>query len=131
MVSSLLSFLTGGVVYAAAEEVPVVDLGFRPPDFGTLLAFSLRFLFIIGGLAAIIYLILGALAWITSGGDKENVTKAREKIQAAVIGLVLIIGVLAIIGLMENLLFPPNSGLGITKPIKFPSLISPAPGGSD
>ena len=102
-------------------------LGFTPPSFGDLLTFALRTLFIFGGLAAILYLILGAFAWITSGGDKESVAKARNKIQAAVIGLVLIIGVLAVVALLENLLFPAGSGLGITKPIKFQKLINITP----
>lgn len=99
-----------------------VALGFTIPTFSEVLTFIIRFFFIVAGLVAIIYLLLGALAWITSGGNKENVDKAREKIQNALIGVILIFAVLAIIGVVENIF---SLGLGITKPILFPQLIHP------
>lgn len=101
-----------------------VALGFKIPVFNEVLTFIIRFFFIIAGLVALIYLLLGALSWITSGGNKESVDKAREKIQAALIGLILIFVVLAIVAVIENIFFPGNSGLGITKPIVFPGLIN-------
>jgi cytochrome bd-type quinol oxidase subunit 2 len=101
-----------------------VTLGFKIPVFNEVLTFIIRFFFIIAGLVALLYLLLGALSWITSGGNKESVDKAREKIQAALIGLILIFVVLAIVAVIENIFFPGNSGLGITKPIVFPGLIN-------
>lgn len=98
-----------------------VNLGFTVPSFDTVLSFAIRFLFIVAGLIAILYLLLGALAWITSGGNKESVDKAREKIQAALIGLILMFAVLAIIVVVENIF---SMGLGISKPIVFPKLIN-------
>lgn len=109
-------------VYADDTYAPV-KLGFTVPRFDEALTFIIRMFFVVAGLIALIYLLLGALAWITSGGNKENVDKAREKIQAALIGIILIFVVLAIVGVFENILFPADSGLGITKPIKFPELI--------
>jgi len=100
-----------------------VDVGFKIPSFDLVLTFILRFFFIVAGLIALVYLLLGALGWITSGGNKENVDKAREKIQAAIIGIILIFVVLAIVGIIEQVFFPGDSGLGITKPIHFPELI--------
>jgi len=105
-------------------ETPQVSLGFSIPSFDMVLTFVLRFFFIIAGLAALIYLLLGALAWITSGGNKENVDKAQQKIQAAVIGLIVIFAVLAVVVLLENIL---GLGLGIGQPIKFPKLINTTP----
>ena len=100
-----------------------VKLGFVIPQFDAVLTFVIRLFFIVAGLIAIIYLLLGALSWITSGGNKESVDKAREKIQAALIGLILIFIVLAVIGVVESMFFPGNTGLGIFKPISFPKLI--------
>ena len=97
-----------------------VNLGFTIPSFDAVLTFIIRFFFIIAGLVALIYFILGALAWITSGGNKESVDKAREKIQAALIGIILLFFVLALVGVLENIL---GLGMGITKPIVFPQLI--------
>jgi len=101
-----------------------VDLGFKIPEFNEVLTFIVRFFFIIAGLIALIYLLLGALSWITSGGNKESVDKAREKIQAALVGLILIFVVLATVAVIESIFFPGNTGLGITKPIVFPGLIN-------
>ena len=102
-------------------SVPSVKLGFTIPSFDMVLTFLLRFLFIVGGLVAVLYLLLGALAWITSGGNKESVDKAREKIQAAVVGLVVMFAVLALMVVIENIF---SLGLGISQPIKFPKLIN-------
>lgn len=103
---------------------PKVDLGFAIPQFNEVLTFIVRFFFIIAGLIALIYLLLGALSWITSGGNKESVDKAREKIQAALVGLILIFVVLATVAVIESIFFPGDTGLGITKPIVFPGLIN-------
>ena len=99
---------------------PKVDVGFAIPSFAQVLTFMVRMFFVVAGLVALLYLLLGALGWITSGGNKENVDKAREKIQAALIGIILIFVVLAIVGVVENIL---GIGLGITKDIVFPKLI--------
>lgn len=105
----------------ADYSVPKVELGFTIPSFDSVLTFLLRFLFIVGGLVAVIYLLLGALAWITSGGNKESVDKAREKIQAAIVGLVVMFAVLAVIVVLENVF---SLGLGLSRPILFPKLIN-------
>lgn len=97
-----------------------INPGFAIPTFSEVMTFGVRFFFIVAGLIALLYLLLGALAWITSGGNKENVDKAREKIQSALIGVILIFAVLAIVGVIENIF---NLGLGITKTIQFPQLI--------
>jgi hypothetical protein len=114
---TLLTTLLADVSY------PTVALGFKIPLFNEVLTFIIRFFFIIAGLVAIIYLLLGALSWITSGGNKENVDKARDKITAALIGIIILFAVLAVIALIENVFFPANAGLGITKPLVFPGLV--------
>lgn len=101
-------------------SVPKVSLGFSIPSFAQVLTFGIRLFFIVAGLVALLYLLLGAFGWITSGGNKEAVDKAREKIQAAIIGLILIFAVLAIVTVMENIL---GIGLGISQEIVFPKLI--------
>lgn len=84
-----------------------------------IITFVVRGLFIVAGLLALLYLLLGGIAWITSGGNKESVDKARDKIQSAVIGLIVVVAVLAIVTLLEKSL---NIGLGISSPIEFPTL---------
>jgi len=104
-----------------------VNIGWQIPSLADIVGFVIKFLFIMAGLAALIFLLLGAMAWVTSSGDKENVKKAQEKIQAAVVGLVVIVGVLAIIVTLEQFVFNKNLCLGISCPIKIPSLIETTP----
>jgi len=118
-----------GTVYAATNfsNSSDVSVGWKVPSLADIVAFVIKFLFIMAGLAALIFLLLGALSWVTSSGDKENVKKAQEKIQAAVVGLVVIVAVLAIIVTLEQFVFNKNLCLGISCPIKIPSLIETAP----
>ncbi len=126
IVQEILTLITKSV-YAVDYTIDKSSLGFTPPGMSEVITFVIRAFFVIGGLMALLYLLLGALAWITSGGDKDRVTKAREKIQAAVIGLILIFVVLGLVVLLENVL---SIGLGISKPIQFPQLIHQSNGGS-
>ena len=107
-------------VFAQDISYGQVKLGFTVPSLDQVLTFLIRAFFVISGIVALLYLLLGALSWITSGGNKENVDKAREKIQAALIGVILVFIVIALVGVIENVL---SLGLGITRPIVFPKLI--------
>lgn len=121
----LTSFLIKTILALENITVEQAQLGFQPPELQDIITFFIRLLFIVAGLAALLYLILGALAWVTSGGNKENVDKAREKIQAAVIGLILVFVVLAIVVLLERILFPGDCGLGVSRKICIPKLVKP------
>jgi hypothetical protein len=117
LIKQLLAVGPTDIVYSP------VRLDFAPPNLQDILTFAIRILFVIAGLAALLFLLLGALAWITSGGNKESVEKARDKIMHAVIGLILIFVVIAVAVLMENVLFPGDCGLGISRSICVPTLI--------
>lgn len=112
-----------GVVYADSSNSVSVNVGWKIPSLADVIGFVIKFLFFAAGLAALIFLLLGALSWVTSSGDKENVKKAQEKIQAAVVGLVVIIAVLAIIVTLEQFVFNQKLCLGISCPINIPKLI--------
>ena len=116
-----------GAVFAApaANEVTVDQnaLGFSIPSIGDLLTFIIRAFFVVAGIMALLYLLLGALAWITSGGDKGGVEKARDKIQAAIVGVLMIVIVLAIVWTLENVVFQQKICFGISCPLTLPSLL--------
>ncbi len=59
---------------------------------------------VIAGLVAFFFLLLGGLQWILAGGDKEGTEKARKRITAALIGLVVVFSAYAIIVLAGNFL---------------------------
>lgn len=100
--------------------LPTPNIGFKAPNFTDLLTFGIRLAFVAAGILALYYLVTGAISWITSNGEKENVDKARKKIEAAVIGLVLVFVVFGIAALLETVL---KIGLGITAPIALPTLV--------
>jgi len=52
----------------------------------------------LGSLAVLIYFILGAINWITAGGDKGKIEKAQQRIIQAFIGLALLVFAVAILG---------------------------------
>jgi len=109
--------------FPACSSVDTGELGFKIPSLGDLLTFAIRAFFVIAGLAALFYLLLGALGWVTSGGDKDAVTAAREKIQAAVVGMILIVAVLAIIWTLEQVIFNRRICLGLSCSLTLPGLI--------
>jgi hypothetical protein len=118
----VLSLVVVSGVSAQDPNIRAV-LPFQVPTLGKMLTFVIRFFFVIAGLMALLYLLLGALAWITSGGNKEGVEKAREKIQAAIIGLILIVVVLAIIWTLEQIVFSGHICVGISCDVTIPRLL--------
>lgn len=107
----------------AADNRITTELGFQIPSLAKILGYVIRFFFIIAGLAAMLYLLLGALAWITSGGEKEAVNKAQQKIQAAVVGLIVLVLVLAVIVTIEQVIFNGKVCLGLTCDLNFGNLL--------
>lgn len=109
-------------------NVSTANIGFAPPNLATILSFAIRLFFVIAGIFALLYLLLGAFAWVTSGGNKENVEKAQQKIQAAIIGVILIVAVLAIVVTLEQAVFGKKICFGISCDIQIPSLVGGSAG---
>jgi len=67
-------------------------------------------LFLVGGsITAFLYLLLGALNWITAAGDKTKLEKAQHEITQAIIGLIILVSVWAlmlVIGKFTGIGFP-------------------------
>jgi hypothetical protein len=53
-----------------------------------------------GFLLSFFYIVTGGISWITSGGDKNQLENARNKITNAVIGLIVVAAVWAIMTLV-------------------------------
>jgi hypothetical protein len=68
-------------------------------------------------------MLLGAFGWVTSGGDKDAIAAAREKIQAAVVGMILVVAVLAVIWTLEQVIFKRRICLGLSCSVTLPGLI--------
>jgi uncharacterized membrane protein len=98
-------------------------IGFAIPSFSTILSFVIKFFFVIAGIAALIYLLWGALSWVTSGGDKGNIEKARNKIVNAIVGVLLIIVVVAVVATLEQVVFKQALCFGLTCDVTLPNLL--------
>lgn len=57
---------------------------------------------IVAGVAAVIYIVLGGLAFITAGGDQQKIATARSRVFGGVIGLAVIALAWAIVSLVTK-----------------------------
>lgn len=67
---------------------------------------------IVGGLAFVVFFFLGALKWITAGGDKAKVQEAQTQMTNGAIGLIAITAAYFIVGIIGGVL-----GLDILNPM--------------
>lgn len=94
------------------EKPPIINI----TDFGQLIGALVGIFLIIAVIAALFYLLWGGFSWITSGGDKGKVEEAQNKIQAALIGLLIIFAIWALFNVIGNFLGINIFKLEIPKP---------------
>ena len=70
--------------------------------FGKLVPALIGLSLFVGVLVFFFILIIGAIQWISSGGDKQGLEAARGKISNALIGLVILFSIFAIANLIET-----------------------------
>jgi hypothetical protein len=98
------------------EIAPLMNDGkFNLPAFVSLI---IQLLLIGIAISSFIYLLWGAFQWVTSGGDKEAVSKAQKRITNALIGLLITFSIFAILYLVRWMF-----GIDLTGNIILPSLI--------
>ncbi len=118
----LANTATSGTIVSTTINI---NTGLPTINLADILTFAIRIFFTIAGVAALFYMLLGAFAWIQSGGEEEAVTGARSKITAAVLGMILIVGILAVIWTLEQIIFGQRICLGISCALTIPNLVSP------
>ena len=74
-----------------------------PGKISSLISIAIGGITLFAGLAFLFYFIIGALGWLTSGGDKQKLDNSRDRITTAAIGLVLVIAAYAIVGLVGSI----------------------------
>lgn len=117
---SLFSFLAAvSPVFAKIPAGIKTVEGVIPADtsIGRIVTLLVAFIIVLATLAALLYIVIGALQWIMSGGDKQKVADARNHIIAAVIGLVVIALSFVIINVVIQTL-----GLGSLATLEIPAL---------
>jgi len=93
--SVLLSILSPANALAATPSPQSPEIVISPPpqgytNIGQFITNVLQLSFVLAVLAVLVMLVWGAFEWITSGGDKDAIGKARSKIINALIGLAVL-----------------------------------------
>lgn len=91
---------------------PVAALGEGGVGIGRFLSNLIELIFTAAGIVFIFMLLWGAFQWLISGGEKEKLAQAQQRIIHAIIGLVLIaisFAIISIIGTFTGFkLFEPR-----------------------
>ncbi|PIY79614.1 MAG: hypothetical protein COY81_01625 [Candidatus Pacebacteria bacterium CG_4_10_14_0_8_um_filter_43_12] len=96
--SYLSTLFTAAVVSAAASDIEPINPGQGwATDIGKLINSVLNIVMVVALLMVFLYLIMGGIQWITSGGDKGKTEEARNKITAAVIGIIILAAAYALV----------------------------------
>lgn len=99
------------------------DAGQIGTTFELIATTVLSFLTIVAGLAFLLYFVLGAISWITSGGDAQKVEAAKNQMTAAAIGLIAVISAYTIAGIVSLVL-----GINILNPAMYIGLLDQSGG---
>lgn len=70
--------------------------------FQTLIPNLVGLAFVIGSLVFFFVMVIGAIQWTSSGGDKAALEGARGKISNALIGFVVLLSVFALLKIIET-----------------------------
>ena len=99
---TLTAQANGGTVLNIAEEAQKQGLlgaenaNTQDGGFGLWLSNLLKVAMTLGAVVCLAFIILGAIQWITSSGDKNKVEMARDRITNAVIGLIVLAATMAL-----------------------------------
>ena len=116
--STILSLLTPVQVFAQIN-VLAPEKGFK--TLGNFISNVLTLVMVIGGLAVLVMLIWGAFEWITSGGDKDAVAHARNRIINALIGLAVMAVTFALARVFAQFVGLDLTNLAIPTPNQSPN----------
>lgn len=104
---SAISGIALSVNPVLAQEAAELDIKI-PSAFdqnvGGIISTLLNLVLVIAAILVFAYLIWGGIEWITSGGDKSKTESARNKITAAIVGLVVLVASYAILQLVLQIL---------------------------
>jgi hypothetical protein len=77
--------LPGGQQIQAPQGIPTGGL----PTTSKIIGNAITIMIILAVILTLIFLILGGILWITSGGDKAKIAAARARITFAIVGLII------------------------------------------
>ncbi len=118
--ASVAGYFTLASSALALQVNTPTNMGIDPKTApSTILTSALTIVYIVAALLVLYFLIMGAFKWITSGGDKDAIGKARGAIINALIGLailalavviVIVVGKILNINILGNFTIPNLMG---------------------
>lgn len=97
LASSTIVFLTTTVPAYAQGSIEGFDESVVPfTNLGRLMSNALALLFFFAALLTFFFIVVGGIQWITAGGDAKAAQAARDRITAAVVGLIVVVAAFAI-----------------------------------
>lgn len=124
--SVILYFISVSSAFAAPSASPgsiqITNPGVGYNDISQFINAALRLSFIIALLIVLVMLVWGALQWILSGGDKEAIEAARNRIMHALIGLAILAVAFALVNLAGTFV-----GINLLGTFTIPTPESPVP----
>ena len=134
VVMKKISFISALATYLFAAATTFAQITITPPrttgnqqigysDIGAFINAALRLAFVAALVIVLAMMIWGAIQWIMSGGEKEAVGEARQRIIHALIGLAILAVAFAIVNLAGTFL-----GINILGTLPIPSPANPTPG---
>ncbi len=80
-------------------------------NFELIISNFVGFMTIMAGIFFLIYFIIAAFNWVTSGGESSKLQASRDRMLHAVLGLIIVVGSYAIVGLLGTII-----GLDVLRP---------------
>lgn len=85
-------------------------------NFSNLVGIFIQYILIIAAVIFFFVLLIGGIKWITSEGDEKKVGAARNQLTNALIGLAIIFGAWAIMGIISQMFLGGQSLLNLNLP---------------
>lgn len=109
MIKKLTAAGTTFAFLASAAPAFAQSFSFDPAktpfsDLGKLLGNVLVLLFAFAAMLSFVFIVIGGIQWITAGGDKAAAQAARDRITAAVVGLVIVVAAFALTLIISSIL---------------------------
>lgn len=101
----------GTIISNVANSLKAIGDPFVYKDVGTLVSYVLSWGLIAASLLTVLFLLWGGIQWIISGGDKNALESARNRITGALMGIAVVAAVWALFAVVKWALgLPINMG---------------------
>lgn len=100
MKNKIFSFVPAALAATTSVNVPAPKGSVA--NLGELISGIVTASIVIAAVVALLFLVMGGIQWLTSGGDKVNTEKAQQRITAAIIGLAIVVASWAVIQLIAG-----------------------------